>query len=231
MSDILLEIIADSVADAVAIEAGGAQRIELVSALSEGGLTPSVGLIEHVVRAVRLPVHVMIRPHAQSFCYSAADLAVMTRDIEAAQQSGAAGVVLGALTESGGLDRPALQTLLAAAGKLAVTFHRAIDAARAPVELAAELRQLPQVTRVLTAGGSGRIEDNCTRLKQLTEAGPTVIAGSGITPDNVAAIIAASGVREIHIGTAVRADRSPRRPVDALLVRRFCERIAQAVRS
>lgn len=229
MNDILLEVIADSVADARAIEEGGAQRIELVSALSEGGLTPSVGLIEQVVRAVGLPVHVMIRPHAQSFCYTPDDLAVMVRDIELAKQSGAAGVVFGALTKSGELDRAALQTLLSAAGKLAVTFHRAIDAARAPLTLAEELRQLPQVTRVLTAGGAGRIEDNCAQLKQLAKAGSAIIAGSGITLENVAAIIAASGVREIHVGTAVRAEKSPRRPVDALLVRQFCERIAQEV--
>jgi copper homeostasis protein len=122
-----LEVIAVDAADAQAAEQGGADRIELVSAMSEGGLTPSYGLIEQVVSRVSIPVYVMIRPHSRSFCYSADDLQVMIQDIRMARELGAAGIVIGALTHEGEVHRSFLQACLLSAQGLGVTFHRAID--------------------------------------------------------------------------------------------------------
>lgn len=122
-----LEVIAVDAADAQAAEQGGADRIELVSAMSEGGLTPSYGQIEQVVSRVSIPVYVMIRPHSRSFCYSADDLQVMTQDIYVARELGAAGIVIGALTREGEVHRSFLQACLLSAQGLGVTFHRAID--------------------------------------------------------------------------------------------------------
>ena len=93
----MLEIIATSVEDAIVIEKGGADRIELVSALSEGGLTPSYGLVHRVIGAVNIPVNVMIRPHSLSFVYSDEDLLCMLEDIKQAKALGANGVVFGML--------------------------------------------------------------------------------------------------------------------------------------
>lgn len=70
----VLEVIAVNVEDAKAAEEGGADRIELVSAMSEGGLTPSYGFMEQVLSQVSIPVYVMIRPHSRSFRYSADDI-------------------------------------------------------------------------------------------------------------------------------------------------------------
>nr|WP_154891525.1 copper homeostasis protein CutC [Paenibacillus xylanexedens] len=123
----ILEVIAVDAADAQASEQGGANRIELVSAMSEGGLTPSYGQIEQVVSQVSIPVYVMIRPHSRSFCYSADDLQVIIQDIRVARELGAAGIVIGALTDEGKVDRSFLQTCLSSAQGLGVTFHRAID--------------------------------------------------------------------------------------------------------
>lgn len=75
----LLEVIAVNAADARAAEAGGADRIELVCAMSEGGLTPSFGIIEQVVSSVSIPVYVMIRPHSRSFCYNEDDRKAMKK--------------------------------------------------------------------------------------------------------------------------------------------------------
>lgn len=123
----ILEVIAVDAADAQAAEQGGADRIELVSAMSEGGLTPSYGLIEQVVSRVSIPVYVMIRPHSRSFCYNADDLQVMIQDIRAARELGAAGIVIGALTHEGGVHGSFLKACLLSAQRLGVTFHRAID--------------------------------------------------------------------------------------------------------
>ncbi|SCZ08155.1 CutC family protein [Paenibacillus polysaccharolyticus] len=122
-----LEVIAVDAVDAQAAEQGGADRIELVSAMNEGGLTPSYGQIEQVVSKVSIPVYVMIRPHSRSFCYSADDLRAMIQDIRVARELGAAGIVIGALTDEGEVDRSFLQTCLLSAQGMGVTFHRAID--------------------------------------------------------------------------------------------------------
>src|SRR5690606_948807 len=105
---------------------GGADRVELVTAMEEGGLTPDNSLIREAVQAAAIPVHVMIRPHSRSFRYDEADVRSMLAAIEGAQACSAAGVVLGALNAAGGVDVPLMHRLLAAAGGLSVTFHRAI---------------------------------------------------------------------------------------------------------
>jgi copper homeostasis protein len=101
---VLLDFIAVTVEDAVLIEKSGADRIELVSGLTEGGLTPSYGLIEKAVSSVRIPINVMVRPHSQSFCYSKDDLAIMKQDIRIIRSLGANGVVSGMLDEEGNIN-------------------------------------------------------------------------------------------------------------------------------
>ncbi len=100
----MLEIIGMSVEDAKIIEDCGADRIELVSALTEGGLTPSFGLIESVVNSVKIPVNIMIRHHAKSFVYSKEDISIMQKDIGVVKEIGANGVVFGVLDKNNNID-------------------------------------------------------------------------------------------------------------------------------
>lgn len=90
-----LEVIATTLTDALLAAQGGADRIELVTGILEGGLTPGPGLIREVVRRVSIPVHVMVRPHSQSFVYDEYDLQTMKEDIAFIKASGAAGIVVG----------------------------------------------------------------------------------------------------------------------------------------
>ena len=181
-SSVLLEVIATTVGDAKAAARAGADRLELVTAITEGGLTPSVGIVEAVVAAVPIPVNVIVRPHSRSFVYDADDLRVIERDVRAAVAAGANGVVFGALDARGDVDLGALARIAAAADGRALTFHRAFDVSRDLNAAFDALLRVPAVTSVLTSGGHPSVLDavaTITRLaRQAAGSTCTVLAGS-----------------------------------------------------
>jgi len=223
----LLEVIATCMDDALTAEASGADRLELITAMTEGGLTPGIGLVKQVVKSVRIPVMVMVRPHSRSFVYSQHDIATMAAEIQAIAETGAAGVVLGALTADGKIDERALETLLPLADGMQVTFHRAFDELQDQFEGLRVLARYPQITRVLTSAGAASAADAAQKMRQLVEesAGSSVriLAGSGLTPDNVLRFIEETGVREVHFGSAVRYNRSGLSAIDPVVLRALAD--------
>ncbi|OGX88986.1 copper homeostasis protein CutC [Hymenobacter coccineus] len=195
-----LEICAASLSSALAAQAGGAQRIELCQNLEQGGTTPSYGLIKAVRARLAIPVFVLIRPRPGGFVYSADELALMQTDIEACRALGCAGVVLGALDAAGRVDVAACRALIAAAGPLEVTFHRAFDACPdQPGALEAVVALGCQ--RVLTSGGQASAEAGQNQLAALVAqaAGRVrIMPGAGITAANVQALAAHTGAPEFH---------------------------------
>lgn len=185
-----------------------ADRIELCSALALGGLTPSRGLID-VALEVGPEVHVLIRPRAGGFVYCRAELELMRRDIRAATASGAAGVVVGALTEVGTVDGEAVDSFVEAAGGAEVTFHRAIDVA-ADIFAAAQSLVGRGVRRILTSGGAVSADAGRGVLTELVHrygARVQIQAGAGIGPDN-ARRVADTGVAAVHF-SATRSIGAP----------------------
>lgn len=216
----VVEIIATSLEDAVIAEKGGADRIELCSALSEDGLTPSLGLIEAVVAGVKIPVNVIIRPHNRGFHYSAEDLAVMAADIRHVKSVGAAGIVVGALTKDGQVDKEAMALLLAEAEGLDVTFHRAFDFAADQFAALEAIQSFPQIKQILTSGGTAPAPQATDRLKELVKKsnGIKILAGNGVTPESITTLVEKTGVVEVHLGSGVRVNRSFMDPVDVEVV-------------
>lgn len=214
----IVEVIATSVEDAKRAEQGGADRLELISGILEGGLTPSWGLIEAVVKAVRIPVNVMVRPHSQSFCYTQDDLFVMREDVRVIRELGAAGIVVGMLTLEKKLDLNGLELVLSEADELDVTFHRAFDEVSDQIDAARSLLHYPQIRRILTSGGKASAVDgiaSITELRQLTDKTQlNILAGSGLSLSNITAFLQKTGVKEIHFGTGVREDGQALRYVD-----------------
>lgn len=204
-------------ADGVRLAAAvGAARVELCAALAETeGITPSIGMIGQACQA-GVPVHVLVRPRPGSFTCSADELDVMERDVAAALDAGAAGVVVGVLAADGGPDVAALRRLSAVARthkpSAEVTFHRAFDAALSSgADPARSLSRLEQagVDRVLTSGGSADCSAGLALLGRLVELGrrhaPSVqiMAGGGVTLELVPSLLE-SGVHAVHTSARPR---------------------------
>ncbi len=204
----MLEIIASTVEEAVAAEQAGADRIELVSALSEGGLTPSYGLIRQVVSTVEIPVHVLVRPHSKSFVYSKSDEETIITDIDLIRELGAAGIVVGSLTADGRVDEGFLGRIIKHKGELSLTFHRAIDSSRDILEAAEVLADFPEVDRILTSGGQATALEGKETIARLIADYPDLIIlpGSGITLENAETLLEATKASELHVGSAVLQD-------------------------
>jgi copper homeostasis protein len=196
---VLLEVCVDSAEGLAAAVEGGADRIELCSALDVGGLTPSRGFMALAAK-VPVPVYAMIRPRAGSFVFGTADIEVMMSDIDAARESGLAGVVLGASRTDGMLDIDLLKLLAERTGEMGRTLHRAFDLVPDPVEALDQAIELG-FERILTSGLSVKAADGLAVLRDLVgqaQGRISMMAGSGIGPANVAAIVAETSVSEVH---------------------------------
>jgi copper homeostasis protein len=185
----VLEVCVDSVASAMAAEKGGAQRVELCSGLAEGGITPSAGLIAMTRKRVAIALHVLIRPRAGDFGYTADEFEVMKRDIALAKQLGVEGVVFGILGPEGRVDVPRTQELVELSRPLKVTFHRAFDAVATGAD------------RILTSGGVPTAKEGADLIASLVTAsqGRVIVMACGtIRAANVRKILESTGVHEVH---------------------------------
>jgi len=228
---VILEVIATSVLDAKLAQEHGADRIELISGIVEGGVTPSIGLIEQVVKAVDIPVNVMLRPHANGFRYDGDDLGVMARDAGIIRESGAAGIVMGMLDERGEIDTSALEMLLNETGKLAVTFHRAFDELQDRRSALERLSRYPAIRKILTSGGKPSVLDAKEEIAELTKLSEgrslAILAGSGLGVETLDEFIRQTQVREVHMGTGVRRNGRALEPIDPDKLRAAADIVAR----
>ena len=190
-----VEICATTIRDvAVAMEAG-AHRVELCSVWSVGGITPNVVVVE-AAAAMGMPVRALIRPREGSFVHSASERSWAVEEAKVMMDCGAERVVVGALSEEGGLDQAYLEAMVNAVGGEALVWHRAIDASLQVQEDVAVLREFG-VEEVLSSGGALRAVDGVAQLQAMMASGLRVIAGGGVRPQDVAAL-AEAGVDAVH---------------------------------
>ncbi|ELY6211919.1 copper homeostasis protein CutC [Cronobacter dublinensis] len=199
----LLEICCYSLACAVAAQEAGADRIELCSAVNEGGLTPSAGVLKGARAQLTLPVHPIVRPRGGDFCYRADEFATMLDDIAFIRELGFAGLVTGVLNEDGEVDMARMRKIMRAADGMAVTFHRAFDMCASPLKALEELTDLG-VARILTSGQQATAEKGIsliTELKRQSRA-PIIMAGAGVRLSNLDLFLA-QGIDELHSSAGI----------------------------
>ena len=162
----LIENCAGSALSALRAQEGGAQRVELCAALSEGGLSPSYGEVKLARRLIDIKLHVLVRPRSGDFLYSPLEEELMLEEIRQYLALGVDGFVLGALTPKGDIDRPLMERLIAATEGRPVTFHRALDMCRAPLEALKDIIALDLQSRLEPAhpqlGGCPYSPRGCT---------------------------------------------------------------------
>jgi copper homeostasis protein len=200
-SKVLIEICAGSVESAIAASKGGANRIELCSALSEGGLTPSQAMTEYVKSNLKIETFVLIRPRAGDFSYSRAEFEVMKSDIFSVKVKGAEGIVTGMINTDGTVDTCRMKEVIEMAKPMQVTFHRAFDLTRNPFEALETIIELG-CQRILTSGQASSAPAGAALIAELVQqAGSRIIImpGGGINASNLAALYAATKAREFHL--------------------------------
>ena len=185
----LLEVCVDSFASAMAAVRGGADRLELCSALALGGLTPWPELLARIRAESKIPVRCLMRPRPGDFLYSDEEIALLCSQMPPLLQAGADGFVIGVLTPDGDLDRPATQRLCSAAQGAGLTLHRAIDVSRDPLQTYRDAAALG-IDTVLTSGAAASCLAGEKTLEQLLAlrdeiSGPQVLIGAGVNAEAI----------------------------------------------
>jgi copper homeostasis protein len=219
---LLLEVIVQTIEDARAAAAGGADRLEVVRAIRDGGLTPALSLVRAIGSEVPLPLRVMVRENA-GYETTGAELRELRRAAGAFAAAGIDGLVTG-FARGGELLLTDLSAVLEAAPGVAVTFHRAFDTLRDPERAIDVLAGIPAVDRILTSGGDGPALERCARLRTWSvRAGSRVqiVAGGGVDEQAFEIFAKRGCVRELHVGRAARKGNDPEGPVSTTRVRRL----------
>jgi copper homeostasis protein len=221
---LLLEVIVQSVADARAAAQGGADRLEVVRAIRDGGLTPPVSLVRAIAAEVPLPLRVMVRGNA-GYSTDAHELPVLCEAAAAFAAARVDGIVVGFADGCDPAIPDTVRVLEAAPGTRA-TFHRAFDQLHDPLHAIDLLSAVPQIDRILTSGGAGTPAERCARLRKFTTRARgriAIIAGSAVDEEMLALIAQTQCAGEVHVGRAARASGDPEAPVSAGRVTRLRE--------
>ena len=197
----ILEVCADSVRSAVAAQEGGADRIELCSALVIGGLSPSVSMFRQVKENTDIKVRVLLRPRFGDFCYDDYEFETLREEVAQFCELGADGVVIGILKPDGTLNMEQMEALVKAADGIGITMHRAFDVCRDPYEALEQCISLG-IDTILTSGQKSSAWEGRELLAGLVDRAKgriDILTGAGINPDVIGKLAPYTGVKSFHM--------------------------------
>ena len=199
--DFMVEVCANGVESCLAAQEGGADRVELCAGIPEGGTTPSYGEIQvarRVLTTTRL--HFIISPRGGDFLYTDLEVERMAADITICRELGVDGVVFGCLNADGTFDLEKNRYLMECSRGMSATCHRAFDRAVNPEQALEDVIALG-FNRILTSGQQPKAEqgiDLLTKLNPQAAGRIILMAGSGVTEQNIRRIREATGLTEFH---------------------------------
>lgn len=178
----ILECCVDSVESAIAAKQGGADRIELCSALVIGGLSPSQALYKKIRETVDIRIHVLLRPRFGDFCYTDYEHEILKEEVRSFRELGADGIVIGNMNPDGTLNMKQMRELMEEAKGMSVTLHRAFDMCEDPFQTLEDAKKLG-IDTILTSGQKNNCADGTELLKALvekTDGKPDILIGGGV---------------------------------------------------
>ncbi len=208
MKPIQIEVCCGSVESAINAQQGGAHRVELCDNLYEGGTTPSAATIRLARERLDIGLHVLVRPRGGDFVYNEVEKQIILQDIEFCKTSGVDGVVVGSLHPDGSIDTDFCKQMLVCAQPMSVTFHRAFDMCKDPIQALEDLIEMG-VGRLLTSGQQNKAFEGKDLIKKLVEIAKDkliVMPGSGIRPTNIKALFDYTLAREYHVSARINRD-------------------------
>ena len=200
--EFVIEICAGSYQDCITAYKGGAQRVELNSALSVGGLTPSIATLKRVKKETFLKVICMVRIRAAGFCYDKEDIELMLEQAKLLLENGADGIAFGFLNEAGTIHKTATKQMIDLIHfyhKEAV-FHRAFDITKDPFQAIETLIDL-KCDRILTSGQKSKAMQGVELIKELQEKyGQQIelLVGSGMNHTNIQEMKNYTKIKQVH---------------------------------
>jgi len=209
-----VEVIVQNGAEAMEAERLGADRLELVSAIQEGGLTPSYGTIKQVLESVSIPVYIMVRPHSYHYSYQGSEMQIIQEDVKNILQLGGNKIVFGSLNADLTINEAQLASVINISKDLLITFHRAFDKTPSVINAYRTLTAYhDQVKTILTSGGMSNCLVGKQQLRELVTAsrkhtGPQIMPGAGLSVENIEEIHQTVQASHYHFGKAVRVNQS-----------------------
>lgn len=207
MKNHILECCVDSAESALAAKRGGADRLELCSALVIGGLSPSMALFQRIRELTDIRIHVLLRPRFGDFCYTENEHEIIRNEIRMFRAAGAQGVVIGSLKPDGSLDMKQMRELVSEAQGMSVTLHRAFDMCRDPFETLEQAKELG-IHTILTSGQKNTCADGAELLAELVKAAAgqvDILLGAGINAQVILQLYAQTGATSYHMSGKIVA--------------------------
>ena len=208
MKDFILECCVDSVESAIEAQKGGADRVELCSALVIGGLSPSVALFQKVKEAIDIKVHVLLRPRFGDFCYTDYEHDILKEEVKMFRELGADGVVIGTLKPDGTLNLEQMKELITEAGEMSITLHRAFDMCENPLKTLEEAKVLG-INTILTSGQKNSCIYGSDLLAELVEKSNNeidILIGGGVDASIIKELYDKTGATSYHMSGKVVVD-------------------------
>jgi len=200
-----LECCVDSVESAIAAKKGGADRLELCSALVIGGLSPSQALYRKIREQADIPIRVLLRPRFGDFCYTDYEHEILKEEVRSFRKLGADGIVIGTMKPDGTLNLEQMKELMEEAQGMTVTLHRAFDMCQDPFQTLEEAKRIG-IHTILTSGQKNVCTEGMYLLKELVEQaqGKTeILVGGGVDASVLPVLAEKTKAKAFHMSGKV----------------------------